>query len=336
MAKTKINNAKLGIFVTLAFIIFTYGVYRIGARKDFFGDSIVLFADFQQVKGLQAGGNVRFAGVNIGSVEDISILNDSTLRVKMVVASSVEDYLHKNALADIGSDGLVGNMVVNIVAEKGTAALIKDGDFVAVKTKIEVTEMLETLAATNETIVAITEQLLEVAEKMNAGEGSMGVLLNDKTMAQDLVTTIRNLQTTTHYISASASEISTMIGQVGEGKGNLGYLLRDTTLKTQINTIGGSLDSLIAVRTIPIVENLTSSSEAIANASQEIEKLMNQLEAGDGLVNALLSDTTVTNDLRATLQNLNTGTQKLDENMEALQHSWPFKKFFRKKSKSNE
>ena len=111
MAKTKTNNVKLGVFVTLAFIIFTYGVYRIGARKIFFTDTIVLFADFQQVKGLQAGNNVHFAGVKIGSVEDVSILNDSTLRVKMVVASSVENYLHKNALADIGSDGLVGNMI---------------------------------------------------------------------------------------------------------------------------------------------------------------------------------------------------------------------------------
>jgi phospholipid/cholesterol/gamma-HCH transport system substrate-binding protein len=100
-----------------------------------------------------------------------------------------------------------------------------------------------------------------------------------------------------------------------------------------VNTLSSSLDSLIAIRTIPIIENLTASSDAIADASREVAKLVGQLDAGDGLVSALLSDTSATNDLRATLQNLNTGTQKLDENMEALQHSWPFKKYFRKKDK---
>jgi phospholipid/cholesterol/gamma-HCH transport system substrate-binding protein len=336
MAKTQTNNVKLGFFVILVFVIFTYGIYRIGDRKDFFGDTIELFADFQQVKGLQTGNNVRFAGINIGSVEAISILNDSTLRVRMVVESSAENYLHKNALAEIGSDGLVGNMVVNIMAAKGTAPLVQDGDFIAVKTAIEITAMLETLATTNETIVAITQQLLEITEKMNDGEGSIALLLNDKMMAQNLISTTHSLQTMTQSIDDAANEINQMIGQVSSGQGNLGYLLQDTTLKTQVNTLSSALDSLIAIRSIPIIENLNAASEAVANASQEIEKLVDPSKDGDGLVKALLSDTSATNDLRAILGNLNEGTKKLDENMEALQYSWPFRKFFRKKKRRNE
>jgi len=124
-----------------------------------------------------------------------------------------------------------------------------------------------------------------------------------------------------------------MLQQASDGEGNLGYLMQDTTLKTQVNSLSSALDSLIAIRTVPIMENLSASSDAIATASLEIQDIVKQLNEKDGLVGALVGDSTVTNDLRTTLQNLNEGTYKFDENMEALQYSWPFKKFFRKKQK---
>jgi phospholipid/cholesterol/gamma-HCH transport system substrate-binding protein len=77
----KANPLKLGIFVTVACVLFIYALLRVSDGLDFFGSTITTYVDFKDVKGLQAGNNVRFAGIGIGEVKAITIENDTTLRV---------------------------------------------------------------------------------------------------------------------------------------------------------------------------------------------------------------------------------------------------------------
>ena len=124
MNKHTTDMTKLGIVVILGLVLFTIGVYSIGSSKNVFGSNITLYADFNDVSGLQAGNNVRFMGITVGSVKKVRILNDSTLRVTMTLISSVQENMKKNAMVSIGTNGLVGASLINIIPTDGTAAYV--------------------------------------------------------------------------------------------------------------------------------------------------------------------------------------------------------------------
>jgi len=336
MARKQLNTIKLGAFIIVAFVLFTYGLYRIGDRQSFLSKNITVYIDFKDIKGLRPGNNVRYSGITIGSVETINILNDTTLRVGMAIESDAVKYLRKNAQAEIGSSGLVGNMLINIGPGTGPSSPVSPGDILIANQTVEMNEMVDLLAASNQRIEQITDQLLQITEKINQGQGSLALLLNDATMARHLEQSMAQMAATTQALNTTSQNLAAATTAVNTGKGNLGYLLRDTSLKEQMGQLSNNLDTLINMRTGPVLDSITLLATTLAEASRNVQQLTAQLEAGKGIIPTLLSDSSLNNDLQKTLQNLERGTHKLDENMKALQYSWPFKKYFRQQQKQQQ
>jgi len=333
MTKHKTNTVKLGIFIVVAFILFTYGLYRVSNCQGVLGDSLALYVDFKDVKGLRPGNNVLYSGIKIGSVDEISIINDTTLRVKMSVERSVRDYLKKNALVSIGSSGLVGNMLLNITPVSGSAEIVVAQDFLNTEETVEVNEMLDQLSSTNANIALITEHLLAITQKIDEGQGSLSMLINDDQMAKNLQVSMANLERMSARMSTASDQMAQFTVQLNEGSGNLDYLLRDSSLKNQMAGLSDNLDTLLSVKTAPILDSLQTLAASMAKASRTVDALLQNLEQNEGLLSTLLQDSIISEDLQATMHNLEQGTQKFDENMKALQYSWPFKKFFKKQAK---
>ena len=333
MARKNLNTIKLGAFVILAFVLFTYGLYRIGGQQSLISNHLIIYADFDDVKGLRPGNNVRYSGITVGSVEEITILNDTTLRVRLALEKAAEQYIRKNAQAEIGSSGLVGNMLVNIRPGPGRADLIAAGDILPTRSAVEMNEMLSVLSASNQRIDRITEQLLEITQKMNEGQGSLALLLNDEEMATQLGQSMQQMAATSRSVRSAAQDLAQLIEGVNAGEGNLGYLVRDTSLKGQMSQLSSQLDTLVGLRANSVLDSLEMLSSSLAEASRTVQSLVEDLDEGEGLVATLLTDSTFTYELQATLQNLEQGTEKFDQNMKALQYSWPFRKFFRKEAR---
>src|SRR5688572_29999010 len=114
MEKTDSEKIKLGIFVITGLTIFILVVYFVGNKQKMFGRTDHITAVFSNVNGLQLGNNVRYAGINIGTVRGIEMINDTTINVDLIIDKSMFSHIKKDALASIGSDGLVGSMVINI------------------------------------------------------------------------------------------------------------------------------------------------------------------------------------------------------------------------------
>ncbi|HKK76215.1 MAG TPA: MlaD family protein [Saprospiraceae bacterium] len=328
MARKNLNNIKLGVFILAAFILFTYGLYRIGDRQSFLSNYLTLYVDFKDVKGLRPGNNVRYSGITIGSVEEINILNDTTLRVRLEVEQRAVQYLRKNAQAEVGSSGLVGNMLVNIKPGPGKAELVSPGDILKTNPSVEMNDMVDLLAVSNNRIEQITHQLLQITEKMNQGQGSISMLLNDQQMATHLGQSMQQMAATSQSLNFASQDLAELMAQANSGSGNLGYLVRDTSLKSQITRLGGHLDTLVTLRTQPVLDSIETLASSLTETSRLVNNLINDLDT-------LFVDSSVTRDLQATLHNLEQGTYKFDQNMEALQYSWPFRKFFRKKARKN-
>ena len=193
--------------------------------------------------------------------------------------------------------------------------------------------MMSTLGNTTENIALLTINLLEISEKINTGKGSVATLINDPQVALDFQEAISNLRITTQHINNISSQFQKNMNEVNQGQGLLGYLLKDSTFENQVNHIAEGLDTLIRNRTMPIMNNLETSSKEIATMSAALDSIVEELDFREGLVGAVLKDSLTANDFRKTMQNLNEGTERFNENMEALKHNFLFKKYFRKQEK---
>lgn len=333
MSKYASNNIKLGVFVALGLFLFTATVYVVGARQGKFGDMYHLDALFDNANGLQVGHNVRYSGIKVGSVEDIIFINDSTLRVKMLLDKDLKRLIRKNATASIGSDGLVGDVVINIKPGVGNEPLAKDGDTLPTVRRRDSADMMETLGGTNENIATISLKLLDLTTKLNEGNGTLPMLLRDSLMAEEFITTLRNLRLASENLNALARELRSEVKGVSQGKGTLGYLLHDQTLPHQMESFVSRLDSVAVVQSAPILQNLQRSSEDIAASSAALKSALESINTSGGAANALLRDTAATADLLKSLDNLNEGTARFSENMEALKHNFLFRRYFKKLEK---
>ncbi|MCF8244972.1 MAG: MlaD family protein [Saprospiraceae bacterium] len=334
MAKSTANNIRLGIFVTLGLFLFTSGVYIIGAQQHKFGEQYHLSTFFQNANGLQVGHNVRYSGIKVGSVEDIIFLNDTTLEVKMLLNKDLKKLIRKNATTSIGSEGLVGDVVVNIKPGGGTEPLAKDGDILPSDKRRDGADMMETLGGTNENIAVLAKKLLEISNKLNEGDGTIPMLIRDSLMAADFASTLKNLRIASDNFAKMSQQLSTSINGISEGKGTLGYLLNDQTLPHQMEDFMTRLDSVVIKQTEPVIANLQKSGEDIAASSAALKTTLQSINSGDGLANALLNDTIATTNLMQTLDNLNEGTARFSENMEALKHNFFFRRYFKKQAKA--
>ena len=165
MKKEKVNTFKLGLFVTSAVLLFVVAVYLIGNDQNLFQPTFQLQAVFQNAEGLKPGNNVRYAGIDAGTVKKILITSDSTVTVVMALHREMLDYIKKDAIASIGSDGLVGNRILNIspAVGSGQAPLVEDEDVIRTYSRIATDDMLEVLGKTNDNIALFSLQLLKIS-----------------------------------------------------------------------------------------------------------------------------------------------------------------------------
>ena len=112
MKKDTSNKIKLGIFISIGMMVFIVGIYFIGAGRQLFTSTFRISGVFKDVAGLQPGNNVRLSGINVGTVDNIVIVSDTSVRVEILIEESVRMYIKKDAVASIGSEGLIGNKTI--------------------------------------------------------------------------------------------------------------------------------------------------------------------------------------------------------------------------------
>jgi phospholipid/cholesterol/gamma-HCH transport system substrate-binding protein len=194
MKKENKRSIKLGFFVIIGLALFTAAFYFVGSQRHLFGDTFQLHAVFKNVSGLQIGNNVRFTGINIGTVEEIQILNDTAVRVKMVLENDVRKFIKNDAIAIIGSEGLMGNKLVNILPGNAMSPSIQENVTLKTAKAIEFDEILGNLNSTAKNASRITNDLADMTHYINSGRGTIGILLKDSTLVKNINQTMSNVK----------------------------------------------------------------------------------------------------------------------------------------------
>ena len=185
---------RLGLFVAGGLALFVLAIFIIGKQKNLFNPVYTLHTTFYNVSGLQIGNNIRFSGINIGTVDNITIINDSTVRVDMSIKKEVMKFIKKDSEVAIGSEGLIGDRLIIITQGSSNAPLAQDGQQLTSKEPVETDTIMASLQVTAGNAEVISQQLAEIMTKINGGEGTLGRLIQDTTIAENLNQTIVNLK----------------------------------------------------------------------------------------------------------------------------------------------
>lgn len=194
MKKDISNKIRLGIFISIGIVVLILGIYFIGEKQQLFKSTFRVSGIFRDVNGLQAGNNVWFAGINVGTVEDILIESDTTVKVGVLIQESTRKFINKDAIASIGSDGLMGNKILIISPGTGRKMEIENNDTLKTEQPINMDEVMISLKKTIDNTSQITNNLSKITGKLQSGQGTIGRLLMDKSMAQNFDSTIYNLK----------------------------------------------------------------------------------------------------------------------------------------------
>lgn len=318
MEKTVSEKIRLGLFVIVGLLIFVLAVYFIGEKQKMFGQTDQLNAVFNNVNGLQLGNNVRYSGINIGTVRGIEMVNDTTIRVKMVIEKNVFSHIRKDAIASIGSDGLVGNMIVNITPGIGISPLVKSNDQINSVNRIRTDDVLNTLNTTNQNIAQITSDLLKITKTIQQGKGTLGLLINDTLMGTDVKKSLEYIKKTGKGTTETVAKLNQLM----------------TSLNQNNNVIGVLKDSAVANKIKVLVDELVDSGKKVTLLIDNANATVTQIKEGEGAINYLSTNADFTKKLDSTMTNINQASYRLNENLEALKHNFLFRKYFKKKEKS--
>lgn len=313
----------VGLWVLAGLVIFVVGIMTIGGMRKSFVSKITAQATFDDVNGLKVGNNIWFSGVKVGTVKDIFFTGNSQVEVILNIEEKSQQYIRKDAVVKVSSDGLIGNKIV--VIEGGTlqAAPIQDGDVLRVKKEDSQQDIMNTLQANNKNILAITEDFKEISGKIRKGEGSIGKLLADEQLYKNLEVTMATLQRAAGQAQDVTSALSTYAAKLNKPGGLANDAVTDTLIMRKVRLTVAEL-SETASTARAMVEGLKKTTQDL---SADLTK------NNDNAVGLLLRDKATASDIKTTIQNLESSSEKLDESMEALQHNFLLRGFFRKKEK---
>lgn len=260
MKKDTSNKIKLGIFISIGMTVFIIGIYFLGEGQQLFRSTFRISGVFRDVAGLQPGNNVRLSGINVGTVDNIIIVSDSSVRVDILIAESVRKFIMKDAVASIGSEGLMGNKTIILYPGTGKKTEIENNDIVQTITPLGVDDFMISLKTTIDNTTNITNDLSKITGNIQAGKGTIGRLLMDQSMIRNFDSTVVNLKegsagfkifmakthdidsiltsfrTTIDNTSSITGNLSKIADNIHSGKGTIGMLLMDSTLRHNIDS----------------------------------------------------------------------------------------------------
>ncbi len=321
MKRTNSQKFNLGLFVFISTILLIAALYFIGKKQNIIGKTSKIIAVFNNVNGLLLGNNVRYSGINTGTVKEIEMKNDTTIFVVMIIEDKMLKHMKKNALAAINSDGLVGSMVINIIPGKESAEPLMPGDTIQSFMKVSSSDMLSTLSVTNKNAALLTADLLKITKEINKGKGTVGKLVKDSAMAANLEETVRNLNRSSADASMAIKNLNNMI----------------TSAKNDHNVTSVLLnDSIAAVKIRSIIDHLDQSGIKIDSVVTNLNDVITDYKNGKGVLNTVVNDSIMADDVEEIIKNIKEGSVLLNENMEALKHNFMFRGYFKKMEKEEQ
>jgi len=271
MIKENKRAVWVGLFVLIGIAILVVGILTLGGQQKKFVKAVHLTAVFEDIGGLQAGNNIWFSGVKIGTVREIKFIGNSQVEVEMSVEESVAKFIRKNSKATLGSDGLIGNKIIVIYGGTTDYPAVEEGDKLEAIMPLDTDKMMETLQENNKNLVDITNDLKVLTSKMAAGEGIIGAVLTDSLLAENFRTILANLNRASANSNKMIADLSAFSVKLNKEGTLMNDLVTDTSMVSDLRA------------TLNHLRTTSESTEALTKQLAEISKKLNTTDNSLGL-----------------------------------------------------
>jgi len=305
---------RLGIFIASALLFFIVAVYLIGSKQNLFSSTTEVHASFKDIRGLMSGNIVRFAGINIGTVNDIRIVADSSVIVSMTIRDTYTDYIYKNSAVQIGQEGLMGGKIVLISTGDPATGKVEEGDYLPVADGLDIQAMIAQATEMLDEAKGTVANLRSITSKFDTGDGDIARLLNDNTLTTALAGA-------TNSLNASLSDVNKITTKINNGQGDLGKLVNDDSISTQLNII---------------MANLSSTTRKTDSLVNQLHQTSYSINHGEGVLPRLLNDRQMGLSVDTAIANVDQGVIEITKAAETIANSWIFRLFSKKKNNQEE
>ncbi len=352
MRDTKKHNIKLGLFVAAGVLLFIFGIYYIGSQVNMFSKKFQISGVFTDISGLKVGNNARFSGINVGTVSKVQIINDSLVRVDLSIQDNVRQFIRKDSKMEIGSEGLMGNKIINIYTGSINVDIVEEGDILETIEVVQIDKILRQLNTSSINTAIITKNVAEITNKINQGEGAFGKIFADETFA----TNLSKIAEKTAVLTDNFADIT---DKISKEEGTIGMLLSDTVLANKIYEAGENLhkstenlaeiteqinngqglfgeiftDTSFTSGLYRAGKNLDYTTERTKILSDNLVKITNEINEGQGIITRLLYDTVFADSIETAVHNINKSAKEVEEAAKVVKRNWLIRLFSKKDKK---
>lgn len=306
----------VGVFIFLGLVFLLAGILIVGNIRETFNTKMGVLSIFDDVSGLKEGNNVWYSGVKIGTVNKMNFFGKSQVEVSLNIATKAQQYIRKDAKVKISTDGIIGNKIIVIYGGTVDFAPVEEGDTLAVERTFTSEDMINTLQDNNENLLVITSNFKILTNKLVDGEGTFGKLLNDTSVYANINAATASLQNA----AAKAQQIAGSLAAFSSNLNKKGTLANELTTDTTVfNSVKASVSKLQQMADTAKLF-ITNLKQASSNPNSAIGVLLHDKEAGAYL--------------KESMKNLESSSKKLDADLEAAQHNFLLRGYFKKKAKA--
>lgn len=311
---------KLGLFIVMGTILFITGLYYASNMKYLFSGTFKLSGVFKNASGLVVGNNVTLAGINVGTVDRIKFINDTAVQVDFIIEKEIRKYIKKDAVAFIGSEGLMGDKSIYIKPGSNAAPVVENGDHLVTLQPLDKDKLMKTLNGASEQVEGITADVNTIIGNVKNGKGTLGMILTDSLFASYLLQTIVSVNQSTQELNKLISITSSNIQKAGNN----------------LNTTANNLNQISTLTKDSILNNLIATSKNAADITEKMSVTLTAINSNNGALGKLIGDTALAGDLQSTITNLKQGSDEFTQVMKATKGSFLFRGYFKKQNKEQQ
>ena len=189
------NEVKVGIVVVIAIVILIFSAFIVekGEVRGFRTKEYTIKVIFNFVGGLKETAPVRLAGVKVGQVEKIRFIQEPATKVEATISLKETIRLRENAQFSITVIGLLGEKYIEITPGSLDTPIIKPGANLVGKDAVDTSKVLSKAGEA-------MEDLGGIISSIRGGKGTVGKLVIDEELYDNLNAMVKNLRELTEDV----------------------------------------------------------------------------------------------------------------------------------------
>ena len=324
-----LSQLRVGIFVLVAIAVLVFLVLNASGDINPFSRKLHLKARFADANGLRDGSEVRLAGVRVGKVDRIVLLEPSSapsaprVEAQMVIDATIDGQpanqrIRTDSQAQQGSPSLLGNeMLINITPGTSVGAPIEDGAILPSSSSNTVNDFATSGTDLAQRLSKLSDEISGIVKDVKGGKGTVGRLFTDEAIYNNLNATIR--------------ETEDVMRQVRSGEGSAGRFINDPALYNNANEIAIHMRAIAEdiragrgtagkfITDDELYNRINRTADRLDKSVDQINNMIAEINAGRGTLGKLIRDEQIYNDARAAIARFNTTAERIDSLVAAAQ-----------------